>query len=213
MLAKAFYDSNAPSKHIAFPISRGTWLQPVIKMWAWTQPLGPGKQPRYRSMSRHPWTEQEALAAGPLEAEKASWVAWMPAPTWRSWRSDGFQAEACRSRIPKFPAKEHNPEVEKQMKFIQIEPNNPLSSLERKWLGDGCGWTLHRGHTPSFFLWQKPKETLLRVNEVRRFNPSEGPSDSRHPPWASPCHHDGFPLVLNFCLASGSLTEWSSRIS
>lgn len=114
-------------------------------MWAWAQPQA-------RESSPPPWAGFPELSRKPW-----LWAPWKPG-SFLEWpgrqllprevgRSDGFQAEACRSRIPKYPAKEHNPEVEKQMKVIPTEPNGPLSSLERKWLGEGCGQTLHRGHT------------------------------------------------------------------
>lgn len=70
-----------------------------------------------------------------------------------------------------------------------------------------------RGPHSFLLLWQKPEGAQLGVNEVGRVYRSVGPADWQRLPWASLRHQDTFPLVLNSCLASGSVTGGSNRIS
>lgn len=90
----------------------------------------------------------------------------MPAPAWRSWSSDGFQAGACRSRMPQIPAKEHNLEVEKQRKFIHTKPTNCLVGKEA--VGRWLWMSSTKATLLCSFLRQKLEETQRRVNKLTR---------------------------------------------
>lgn len=69
MPAKDFYDYKAPSKHIAFPISKRTWLWSVIKMWAWAQPQARESSPLHEQASL---SRAERPGSGPPGSREVS---------------------------------------------------------------------------------------------------------------------------------------------